>query len=161
MEVETALRKYLMGLNPVAGYVADRVYKHRLLDKVDGTGDRAIVIKRTGSWTRPDSVKTAEFPLVQIQFWADHDRDETGGIKVANAEDKAWAVFRVTDPFLHAKRGVRWGETTDNPGLMVVTCQRWHEPRLDEPHGRLKDQMGDSVYVGVEYALQVLHGVLT
>lgn len=152
MEIETAIRKYLLAKSPVTGYVGNRVDKYRLTEPVTGTGRRAIVISRAGGWVTPDPIKTQEYPIVQIECWADPDRDEEGNIAVANAPDKAFAVQRVLDPLLHGKRDKWWSD------LKVVSSQRWGEPTLiqqDDQHGTLR--LGDSVMVVTRYALQVVH----
>jgi hypothetical protein len=53
------------------------------------------------------------------------------------------------------------GAFGSDPGLMVVTAARWKEPVVmteKDRHGQTAgDPLGDSVYVYVEYALQVIH----
>jgi hypothetical protein len=152
VEVETAIRKYLLAQSEVTGYVGQRVDKFRLTEPITGTGRRSIVVKRNGGWQTPDPVKTLEFPIVQIECWADPDRDADGNVSVSNALDKALAVQRVIDPLLHGQRGVRWSE------LMVVSSARWSETLMvtqDDTHGTLR--LGDSVFVVTRYALAVVH----
>jgi len=152
MEVETAIRKYLLAQSGVTGYVGGRVYKFQLMEPVHATSHRAVVIKRVGQWGTPDSVQTSEYPLVQVECWADPDRDADGNVLVMNALDKAFAVQRTIDPFLHGKRGVKFSD------LDVVSTQRWSESIIvtqDDQHGQ--GNMGDAAYVATRYALHVVH----
>ncbi len=152
MEIETALRKYLLSKSPVTGYVGQKVFKFELQEPVAGTGGRAIVVRRVGSWATPDPVMTAEFPLVQVECWADPDRDGDGNVLVSNAVDKALAVQRVVDPLLHGKRAVTWSDLT------VVSCARFSDSVIVSPsdqHG--SGSLGDSAYVWTRYAVQTVH----
>lgn len=152
MELETAVRKYLLASPAVVGYVGVRVYKFRLEGPLTGSASRALVVRRVGGWTAPDQVQTREFPLLQVECWADPDRDERGNVLVANGPDKAFALYRVVDPLLHTVRGV------DLSDLQVVSSQRWSEPILitqDDSHGDLV--LGDSVKVVTRYAMSVVH----
>jgi hypothetical protein len=152
MEVETAVRKFLLSQSSVTGYVGQRVFKFQLTEPVHATGNRAVVIRRVGQWTPPDPVKTSEYPIVQVECWADPDRDGDGNVLVSNALDKAFAVQRVIDPLLHGRRGVKFSD------LDVVSVQRWSEPIMvtqDDTHG--SGRLGDSAYVLTRYAMHVVH----
>lgn len=159
MEVTTAARRHLLGITALRGYVDLRVFKHRLEEKVDGTGRCAVVVKRSGGWASPDPIKTSEYPFLQIDFHADPTRTQFGEIAVSNAEDRAWAMFRVTDKHLHAVRDAWWGGMGSDSGLKVVSSARAAEPDLtaqaDQHAGA--PPLGDSVVVTVRYALQVVH----
>lgn len=161
MEIETAARKMLLGVPAVTGYVQQKVFKFRLEEKVDGTGGRAIVVERNNGWASPDTVTSQEYPILRIKMFADPDRESSGEIKMLNAEEKAWAMHRVVDPLIHGKRGMVWGASESNSGLLVVTARRWKEPVLVGPHDLhghpSMDPLGDSVYVEADYALQVVH----
>lgn len=161
MEVDNAVRRYLRSLDVVKGYVgttdsgfADRVYRQRLEEPVDGTGNRAIVVKRMPGWAKPDSVTTQEYPVVLIEFHADNSRDANGEYDRLDNADNAMAMYRGVDPFLHGKRGVVWGTLT------VVTSARWAEPftvTQEDTHGYERRSLGDTAIVVVQYALQVVH----
>lgn len=159
MEVTTAARRHLLRLDSLRGYVDLRIFKHRLEEKVDGTGKAAVVVKRTGGWASPDPINTAEFPVLLLEFHADPSRNEYGEITVSNAEDRAWAMHRVVDPFLHGKRDEWWGGIGSDRGLKVVSSARAEEPTLtaqaDQHAGA--PPLGDAVFVSARYALQVVH----
>lgn len=161
MELETAFRRHLLAAEPVAGYVGQKVYKHRLGEKIDGTGGRAIVLYRNNGWATPDPVTTQEYPILALKLYADPDRDTDGQVKEFNGEDKAFALYRVVDRFVRGLRGVWVGGVAQTPGLLVITSQRWKEPVIStekDRHGQTTgDPLGDSVYAYVEYALQVVH----
>lgn len=150
MEVEAAIRRRLLADPGVNGYVAGKVWKYRLPETLDGTGGRAIVVWRDGGWAQPDKVKTSEFPLVNVDCWADHSRDERGAMLSADAEENAWAVYRVVDMVLHGRLGEMWGE------LHVVTSARWGEPFvLGGRDPSVKAMQAASVRAS--YSLQVVH----
>ena len=46
MEIETAVRKFLLSKSQVTGYVGQKVFKFELLEPVAGTGGRAVVVRR-------------------------------------------------------------------------------------------------------------------
>jgi len=160
VEVETAVRRMLLADPTVNGYVAGKGYKHRLDDTVEGTGGMAFVVRRTGGWAKPDTVKSAEYPLVEVQCWADHDRTADGGIATANAEEKAWALFRAVDRLMHGVRGVEWGRVGDTRGLQVIGSSRWREGSVltTKVPGKPNLPLLEGLYVSVEYAVQCYHG---
>lgn len=161
MELETAVRKLLLASDAVTGYVGTKVHKFRLDGVLDGTGGRAVVVRRVGGWARPQQVNTGEYPLLEVQCWADHDRDETGGIAEATAEEKAWALWRVVDPLLHGCTGAVWGEEDDRAGLEVLTCSRWAEGVVlsaSQMDGRQRSSE-EAVFVSVQYAVECIHGI--
>lgn len=156
MEIETAVRKFLLQQDSVKGYVGDKVTKFSLLEHVDGTGGRAIVVRRSNGWNTPDSVQTSEFPTVILDFWADCDRVD-GSKVVDNAVDKAFAVYRVVDKLIHGKRDVMMGS------LRIFSVQRWSEPIFEtanDAHGSTKSMstpIGDSAVVSATYAFHLAH----
>lgn len=149
----------LLAQPAVTGYVQNRVFKHRLLDKVDGTGRTAIVVKHGVGWASPDTVQTIEYPVLVLDVYADPSRLVTGEINVADAEDKTWSVYRTLDRLLHTQRDVWWGAVGSDPGLKVISCRRHSEPVLttqDDQHAGAPP-LGDSVYLSARYALEVVH----
>lgn len=163
MEVETAFRRHLLGDATVQGYVAGKVSKWRLDAPVDQTGGRAIVVERNNGWATPDPVRSMEYPILRVKMYADVDRDDLGAPARANAEEKAWAVYRAVDPAMSnlVLRGTRVGAFGSDAGLMVVSCARRSEPMLvtmKDQHGQMSGApLGDSVYVLAEYNLTVVH----
>jgi hypothetical protein len=162
MEVESAVRRYLLGSDPVRGYVQTRVFKFRLQERVSGDGRRAVVVRRSNDWARPDPITSQEMPIVLLDIYADETRTPDGEIARSDAEDNALAVYRVIDPILHGLRGVWMGAYGSDPGLMVISSQRWSEPlpqRANELH--MQDErryaIGDGALLTCAYALQVVH----
>ena len=49
MEIETAVRKFLLSQSAVTGYVGQRVFKFELMEPVAGSAGRAGVVRRVGS----------------------------------------------------------------------------------------------------------------
>lgn len=155
----SAVRRHLLNEPTVTGQVQQRVFKHRLMEKVDGTGKSALVVKRSGGWATPDPRKTIEFPVLVVECWADHARMPGGEIAVANAEDRAWALARVVDVLLHGQRDVWWGTFGSERGLKVVSSRRDSEPVLEDQTDQHEagSNMGDSVLVRCRYALEIVH----
>lgn len=169
MEVEVAVRKRLLAIPALVGYTTGaRVFKDRLDASLDGTGHRAVVVSRVGSWTShpPGSRNTQEYPLVRLTFWADHDRNSSGQMTKANGRANALALHRVVDPVIHGVRDEWWGGPDDDPtaGLLVIGCTRWSEP-IPAGNGALatsRSRSGDAVSyeaeaISVDYAIQTIH----
>jgi hypothetical protein len=159
MELETATRRFLMADATVSGYVQDRVFKFRLEQKVDGTGQSALVVNRSNAWTAPDPVKWMEFPVLRVHCYADPRRDDDGQVAELDAEDRAFAMYRVLDRLLHARRDYTMGSVGNQKGLKVVSSARWAEPFVvtdKDRHGD-GDPLGDAVYVVGQWALVVVH----
>lgn len=148
MELEAAARKMLLADPTVAGYVGRKVYKHRLMEMLE-CGQRAIVLRRNGGWTQPDTITHQEYPLLQVQCWADVSRSPEGEAAKQDAEDNAWAVCRAVDDLMQGIRGQCWGE------LYIVGSSRYREGFVvaAEQH-KLQDE---AVYVQVEYAIVTFH----
>lgn len=162
MEIETAARRMLLAAPAAAGYVQDRVYKFSLLEPVEGTGGRAIVVRRSNGWSQPDAVQSSEYPVLALDFWADNDRDADGLSVAANAIDKAYAVYRAVDPLFHRVRDAWWGAGGSNRGLRVISSTRFAEPShrsaVDRHAGGANEtDIGDSAVVTVTYALHLVH----
>lgn len=159
MELETAFRRRLLADGSVSGYVGRKVFKFSLMESVDGTGKRAIVVRRSNGWAVPSDRTTGEYPLLAVDCYADCDRDAAGDVVARNAIDKAYAMYRVVDPLIHGLRGVRVGPGGEDPGLMVVSAQRWSEPfhRTDQDGHPGDPPLGDAACVTAVYALNVVH----
>lgn len=167
MEVEAAIRRRLLSDPTVAGYVGERVFTHRLHDGVDvgETGRRAIVVRRVGGWATPDPVTTQEYPLVALDCYAGDSRDGEGNITAFDATSSAYAVWRAADRLLHnPERGTWWGAIGSNPGLLVVTSQRWSEPFAETASSLLQAQASTGVQLGAHatlvsarYAIDCVH----
>lgn len=154
MELEAGARAFLLSQPVVTGYVVDKVWKHKLEDVLDGTGGRAIVLKRAGGWTSPQQRNTQEYPKLRVELWADQERNADGTVKEQNGLTSALAMFRAVDPLLHGVRDVRWGE------LFVIGCSRWSEPLPGTSHDT-SDVAGENgseaSMVFVDYAVQLIH----
>ena len=164
MELIPAARRHLNDMEVVAGFVQDRVWKDRLEDLLDGTGQRAIVVKRGGGWAMPQPRNTQEYPLLQIQFWADHQRNDDQTIRVEDGLSSAMAMYRAVDPLLHGVRDQWWGATSSTTGMWVIGCQRYSEPMplaenalaIGRPVPTDSDSF-EAQCVVVNYAVQTVH----
>lgn len=159
MQILSGARKMLLSEDTVNGFVAGKVWKQRLEEKLEGTSGVAIVLTLNGGWVTPDTVQTVRFPLLRVDSYADPTREPSGEIARLDAEDKAGALQEVCDRVMHAQRGKVWGGPN---GLLVVACVRNREPVLythDDGHGGNlqtgNKNLGDLVYVRTEYALTV------
>jgi hypothetical protein len=163
MEMVPAVRRHLLNLPVVEGYVNDGVFADQLHEGVDRTGKRAIVVRDAGNgWAQPDVVQSGEFPLLAIDYWADCSRNTAGDRLYEDAVSNARAMHRAVDPFLHGHRDEWWGTFGSSQGLRVVSCARWREPVTQtkwESHGGIAYgmQLGESAVVTVLYALHVHH----
>lgn len=164
MEVEAAVRRYLLGDAAVTGYVVDKVWRTGLVEKVDGTGGMAVVVARAGAWATPGPMSSLEFPLVRVECWADPTRDSDGQIVALDAADKAFALSRVCRTRLLSRpRDLMMGRAGSNPGLFVVSIEPDGEAILvtkSDLHyisGMSASEMGDSVYVHADYAFTTVH----
>jgi hypothetical protein len=155
------MRRLYLTDDTVHGLTGDWVWKYRLFEPIMESGKRAIVVDRNNGWATPDNVKTSEFPVARVRFYADVSRDENGDKRVDDAPERAFAMYRAADKLVHAKRDVVWGAVGSNPGLRVITARRGAEPILvtdSDRHGESAGEpLGEAVYVMVEYHLQVMH----
>lgn len=163
MELETAARRELLKEPTINAYVQNRVNKFSLTQRVDGTGKTAIVVRRGGAWGTPDPVQTSAYPILTVDCWADPSRDSDGMVSVDDAPDKALALARVVDRFIHNQRDVFWGAGGTDKGLMVVSTQRWSEPILitaSDSHGgsaSFGQPVGAEAVATIEFALHVAY----
>ena len=164
MELESAVRRHLLSCQALNGYVAGRVFRHRLEEKVDGTGNMAVVVRRGRAWAPLDTVRIVEFPTLIVDFYADPSRTVDGLISQADAEDRAFAMYRAANPDLHGARDEWWGAWGSNPGLLVISCHRLTEPEVSDGPvgggsraGAILDSLGDSVRVSVGYGVETVH----
>lgn len=130
MELETAARRMFLADEAVQGYVTGKVFKFELMEHVDGTGGRAIVVRRSSGWSSPPLVGSSEFPTLIVENWADASRTPDGEILKDDAGDNALALYRVTNALIHQAKDVVWGAGGTNEGLRIVTCVRDSEPAL-------------------------------
>lgn len=156
MEIDTAVRRMLLVQPSVVGYTGQKVFKNELLEMVDRTGSRAVVVRRNGGYGSAQTVNTDEYPVLTVECWADCDRNEDGSVSVQNAIDKAYAVFRVVDAVMNRRRDVIWGAGGTSPGVRVLSCGRASEPMHEtakDMHGATK--VGDGAVVSVDYELHI------
>jgi hypothetical protein len=156
MEIDTAVRRMLLLQPSVIGYTGQKVFKNELLEMVDQTGGRAVVVRKNGGTADPQTVNTDEYPVLTVECWADCDRNPDGSVSVQNAIDKAYAVYRVVDAVMNRARDVWWGAGGSAVGVRVLSCGKASEPMHEtskDMHGATK--VGDSAVVSVEYELHI------
>lgn len=158
MEIEAAARRECLADRTIAGYVQQRVYRDRLAERVDQTGQSAVVVRRNNGWAVPEPGRSQEYPILQVLCYADPSRDDEGQIVSDDAASRAWALARAVKGRFHGVREQWWGTIGSNPGLLVVTGNVHGEPFLVSDRDRHGDgqPLGDSVYVVVELDLQVV-----
>lgn len=168
MELVPAARRHLQADLTLRGYVSDRVHAWRLHDRVDPYGRRALVVRTAGGWSQPELRSKAEFPLLYIDCWADHTRNPGGDKQAEDNVTNGWAVYRAVDHLLQGVREQRWGPIGTNPGLTIVSCERWTEPvpqTAGDAHGDARSSMslpypvpvGEAAVVTVAYAIHTHH----
>lgn len=161
MEIETAARRHLLSLPSIAGYVGQKVYKFSLLDHVDGTGGRALVVRRDTGWSAPPTIGRAEYPQLVVECWADCSRTPDGETLAADAIDNAYALYRAVNEKLHTVRDQIWGAGGASKGVRVFSCVRTSEPfhmTATDSHGSgssTTTPRGDSAVVIASYSLHI------
>lgn len=165
MEIETAARRHMLTLDTIRSLVVDRVYKFRLTTHVAGTGQSALVTRRSNGWSQPDDVQTSEFPVLVFDCWADPSRDAAGEMLQDDAIDRAYSLYRAVDKAVHGIRDVWWGAGGTNPGLRIVSAARWAEPfhfTKTEKFGSGPAEFGgvplaECAVVVAQYAIHTVH----
>lgn len=160
MELEHAVRRHLLADTTVTGYVGNRIYAHRLEDRVDPLGLRAIVLTPGPWWGEPDRYEGAgaEYPTLTVSCWADCTRTEDGEIAQLDRVRSARAVWRAVHRVLHnPARGQVWGATGSNPGLLVNTSSLWLQstPIEGADTRYLGIPLGDAAVQPATYAFNV------
>lgn len=158
MEVETGARRMLLLKPGVIGYVGQKVFKNELLEHVQGTSGRALVVRKAGGWAPPDHVQSSEFPELVVECWADPDRNPDGAVRVDNAVDKAYALYRMIDPLFHRVVDVVWGAGGMDPGVRVISSYRQGEPThslVNYPRAGSNTPLEDCAVVTVTYNLHL------
>jgi hypothetical protein len=78
------------------------LFQEKSYVRVESSQQTACVLKQMGSWTSPNSWNHMRFPRLQVEFWADPDRDEkANNAEPLSAKDKILAAHNVIDNFLH------------------------------------------------------------
>ena len=101
--------------------------------QVQGSGRGSIVISTPGSWAGANTYNTLRFPRLQVEVYADIDRDEVAGPFYRSAQKKAQDIWVVVDAFLHrpGHRNMQWGGASGT--LRIVSWVRNSgEPDLSE-----------------------------
>lgn len=160
VEVETAFRRLFLDDATIRGYVRDGVYRYRLEERIQGTGGRALVLRPGSAWAAADPVKTSEFPTLEVEAYADPDRDAAGNMTAANAEAKAKALSRaVTNAMANLRiRGTWVGGIGSQRGLYVISCRPWRLPltiSASDEHGPAgPESLGETVKVRSVFAIE-------
>lgn len=166
MELVPAARRHLQGDLTIRGYVTDRVQAWRLHDRVDPHGRRAVVVRAAGGWSQPELRSGGEFPLLYIDCWADHTRSDAGDKAAEDNVTNAWAIYRPIDRLLQGVRGQQWGAIGTDPGLPIISVERWIEPipqtSGDSHAGEAAAlpypvPLGEAAVVTVAYAIHTHH----
>lgn len=102
---------------------------------VRGTGRASMVLARRGGWAGPNRHNTIEFPKLQVEIYADDERD--GGLPVATtSESFAIDIWRYVDHIFHRpdSGGFYWGNADGS--VRIVSSLRGTEPDImDVPDG--------------------------
>ena len=164
MELAPAARRHLMASTAIRGYVADRVYTHELATHVAPHGKRAIVVRPSGGWSQPEQRSGGEFPLLYIDCWADCTREPNGDRAADDNITNAWAVYRAVDPLLQGVRHAQWGAVGTQPGLTIVSCERWSEPipqTAGDSHGGASTALPYPVPIGEAAVVTTAYAIIT
>lgn len=160
MELEPAVRRRLLADPTITAYVGDRVWLHRLEDRVDPVGLRAVVLYAGPWWAESDRYEGAgaEYPTLVTDCWSDCTRTGDGDIARMDRIANAGAVWRAVHRVLHnPPRGQVWGEVGSNPGLLVNTSSLWFRPAAIEGADvrRTGVPLQDAAVVSATYAMNI------
>lgn len=158
MEVESAVRRYLLTDPTLTAYVGNRIYIDRLETPVAPLGLRALVLYRASGWAQTETYEGAagEFPTLVIDCWADNTRTADGEILRTDRLPNSRAVWRAAHRLLHnPPRGRVWGATSSNPGLLVNTSSLWFHATSIETGHRTGIPLGEAGVTTATYALHV------
>jgi hypothetical protein len=92
--------------------------------QVQGTGRSSIVISTPGSWASANAYNTLRFPRLQVEVYADIDRDDVAGPFYRSAQKKGEDIWVILDALLHrpGDRNMLWGDV--NGRVRVVSSVR-------------------------------------
>lgn len=157
MLLESAVRRQLLHDRKVSELAGDRVFKYRPRPGVviDGSGRLSLVVNRQPGWGTPDPVNTQRFPVVRVEVTADPSRTPEGEIAVLDADDRAAGWQLILDRMFHGKRGWWCGPVGKDPGLFVISSQRWSEPTRVVPPDSFPKPRGDTVSFYYDYAFTI------
>lgn len=87
------------------------IWRWRPWEAVEGTSKVGIVLARHRGWAVPNRHNTLEFPLLQVEIYADPARGDELLPERKDAEEKALAVGKVVKDKLHVPLGkdIWWG----------------------------------------------------
>ena len=88
--------------------------------EVPGTGSVFVTVGQGGTWSRDAYHRGAHHPLMVVNIYADHSRDEQGEVTKHDARNKALAVFDYLDALLDGMTQHDWAE--------IISCRRDSEP---------------------------------
>lgn len=88
--------------------------------EVPGTGSVFVTVGQGGTWGRDAYHRGAHHPLMVVNIYSDHSRDEQGEVTKHDARNKALAVFDYLDALLDGMTQATWPE--------IITCRRDSEP---------------------------------
>jgi hypothetical protein len=94
-----------------------------------GSGKGIVVVSERAGWTGPNRHNTLEFPRLQVEIYADSDR-ERGFPDFKTAQARAKDIWRVVDLIFHRPDtgGITWGDV--NGSVRVVSSLRGAEPDI-------------------------------
>jgi hypothetical protein len=123
-------RRYLAAFSDVRAVLGSDVqfdtwlFQRKLPVVVEGSQSCAVVLSPAGSWTAPNSHNTARFPRLQVEIYADPQRDSGRNVTVDDTWPKILAAYEALDRHLHM------AGTAD---VMWDSVRVLRSTRLDEP----------------------------
>lgn len=142
MDLTIAARRELAATNSVTTLLGSSpewdtwIWRWRPYVSIEGTGECGVVLSVRGGWASPNRHNTAQFPRLQVEVYADVDRNTALNPSTRTAQEKAQEVCEAIDKVFHIPQGgeVKWGNGTDD--LRIVGSLRLNEPDIvDVPDG--------------------------
>lgn len=78
------------------------VWENNLQARVENSQKCAVVVLMASYWSQPSGSNTWDFPRIQVDIWADPDRNSDHSLQVDNARAKIWQVHYAIRKFLHS-----------------------------------------------------------
>lgn len=77
------------------------IWEDNLQALVENSQKVAIVVSLSSYWSQPAASNTWDFPRLQVDIWADPDRNTDASLKTQNSKAKIFAVHNVLRKYLH------------------------------------------------------------
>lgn len=78
------------------------IWENNLNNLIENSQKVAVVLSPASSWTSPNTFNSLRFPRLQVDIWADPDRNDDLSVSVQNAKEKINLVHLAMRRYLHS-----------------------------------------------------------